>query len=439
MAERKVRRRRRVRWPFYLLGFFAFVAAAAAIVYDPLLRHVVREQALANGVELRCHDVRYRLGTLSLRACQARLVGVGALELRAASIVVDLDRTEPLAARVQGVDLDLAGPAPALWSSISAWAARYPRVVSVPLEAEDVRLAWHGAADAVDVSAAIDTASLEGALHRARARFGRFAVAGLELGPLDTGWDGDRANVDLALGSAKLSPPLRLSLELGAKTRASLAIERIALARLAAPFGVAIPIDALTVAGRASLDFTDLEGEAAGALEASFDGWLPPHPAEIDPFLAGKPPALATNLLLAADRRSLALRDTTVAIGAITLKGGGNVRRDREHALLTLSLRSSLSCAELGNVLARLRLGGELGALAGTLIATGVAGSVSFGVDLEASSADVAGAKLTPVVALGCGIKSLDRLLPDLARTLPAVLPKVELPPLELPHLPFPR
>jgi hypothetical protein len=430
--------RRRRRWPFILAGVLAFFAAAVAIVYEPFLRKMVREQALAHGVELRCATVSYRLGTLALGGCVARLAGIDGIEVGLGNVDVDLAGVKPLAVHARGVDADLTGDARVLVPAVQRWLARHPSVRDIAVEAEDVRVAWLHAVAERDVSVKGASATVEPGGRIGSVRMQRLTVSGIELGPAAAQWDDRHGAARFALGETLDTAPLVVTASFTAPPHAQLALAKMPVARLAARFGASLPVDKLIAGMRIDARFgaRPLEDEITGKLAAEFDGYLPPHPAEIDPFLHGTAGTVTSNFTLSADRAALALRDVELTLGSIVLRGTGDVRRVPNDVDIAASLRGSLACATLADIVVTRQIGGPLGSIAGDIAASGITGGVTFGFDFAAHAADLSAAKLTPVVGLGCGIKSLDRLIPALAGQLPKLLPS-DLPEIRLPTVPF--
>jgi hypothetical protein len=476
-------KRRRKRWP-YLVGVVAFLIAAGAIVYEPLVRKIVRKRALAAGVDLHCRDIRYRFSAATVGACRATLLGADGIELVLETAVVDLAGMSPTAVHARNAVVTLDATFPTLLSSLNEWRRRYPTLTSLPLDGEIISIVWRRPHPGWNATVSLPRAAMDPELRAGEIDGARVAVTaeGTEptkqptlrldgitgswrddriklgvgivdlqlastdaakprrvmLGPIAASWDGERAGIDLGLGGPDAkNPPIRLELE-RAKRRVVVAVPEQELDWLTSPFGVSIPVRGVRASSRVEIALGEdpWRGEIGGSLSARVAGWLPAHPAEIDGFLRGDGIGVTADAKLAADRQSVQLPRVDVAIGAIALRGRGDVRREGNDARLSLSLRGRLSCVEIADAVARRRFPPEIGGIVARVLDASIVGEVAFGADIDATTRDLAATRIKPVIVLGCGLKALERLLPDLVSELAKELPPLPLPPLPLPPVP---
>jgi hypothetical protein len=368
-------KRRRKRWP-YLVGVVAFLIAAGAIVYEPLVRKIVRKRALAAGVDLHCRDIRYRFSAATVGACRATLLGADGIELVLETAVVDLAGMSPTAVHARNAVVTLDATFPTLLSSLNEWRRRYPTLTSLPLDGEIISIVWRRPHPGWNATVSLPRAAMDPELRAGEIDGARVAVTaeGTEptkqptlrldgitgswrddriklgvgivdlqlastdaakprrvmLGPIAASWDGERAGIDLGLGGPDAkNPPIRLELE-RAKRRVVVAVPEQELDWLTSPFGVSIPVRGVRASSRVEIALGEdpWRGEIGGSLSARVAGWLPAHPAEIDGFLRGDGIGVTADAKLAADRQSVQLPRVDVAIGAIALRGRGDVRRE---------------------------------------------------------------------------------------------------------------
>jgi len=148
-----------------------------------------------------------------------------------------------------------------------------------------------------------------------------------------------------------------------------------------------------------------------GHAHLELKGYVPPHPVELDGFVFGDVTMLDTDLRFASNLDEIALENTSVTAGRFVLKGGGNVAREGVAARVKLDLRGTLPCDSLASAAAESRLGKLLGRAAGKKAGIAalhlVGGSVGVRVQVDATTADLAGAKLERSIGVGCGLKPL--------------------------------
>jgi hypothetical protein len=228
-------------------------------------------------------------------------------------------------------------------------------------------------------------------------------------------WTAKQSSVALGLGESELEKaPLRLDADLSApKPRVTATLAPIALDRLAGPFAVALPIRGVTASATLTLDFPSREATLpeSGLVNLTLDGWIPPHPPELDGFVFGRTTTVASKLTFAPDGKTLTLSETTVTAGKFTLTGGGTLTRKPDELEVALALNGALPCDALASAAAESRLGRLLGRVSGQkggkLARQVVGGTVAVRVTVQGTTKDLAGAKVDRSIGIGCGLRPL--------------------------------
>jgi hypothetical protein len=184
--------------------------------------------------------------------------------------------------------------------------------------------------------------------------------------------------------------------------------------------GVPLADEPITVSGSAELTTgPDWTGEGKGATALTIEGFVPPHPVELSPFVFGNTTTVSANLSLDAAWNVLRLDSARVAAGAFALVGKGTLERAPDHGSLEMTLDGDLGCAALADATAKSRLGALVGGWVGSAAKQALNGSVHVSVRLSADTRELARAKVIRSIGLGCGLKPL--ALPD-----PKALPTLD-------------
>ncbi len=434
--------KRGVPWKLLLvasIGLLLVVAVAAVLLFDPIVRFAVASQARSRGVELDCTTVELSLGSLKLGDCRFRLVGVRGVSGKLASASVVLDGLEPSRIEAAGVDVDAEGSAATVALDLGMWTKSHPGAFRLPVVASKVGLVYRsqqgGQPWLVVENGSIAPGKAGGAFQAASAQ-----VAGIPVGSVAASWTATASTVTLGFG--KDSPeaaPLRIDVQHALpQPTATVTLQPTPLDDLGGPLGVKLPVQGASASGTASLVLQRraIEGVIEGRVKITLDGWTPPHPRELDAFVFGKKTTFETRVHVSEDRRTVTLSDAKVKAGAFALGGKGSLRRQTGYALVDLSLTGNIPCGDLAAAAAQTRLGPFAG-IAGSAARLALSGSVGVTVVVAADTRDLAAAKITRSIGIGCGLKPLGLPLldvpdlPDLPKDLP--LPQL---PKDLP-LPF--
>ncbi len=415
------------RWR-YLLFLLVMVGLSAALLYQPLVEAWVLREARRNGVRLRLGGVDLGWSQLVLRDCAFELDGAPQLKGHVQHLVLDHHRGSLRGMHANGVNVAITGSAGMLAVQLGEWTAHHPSLVEMPVSARGVVVRWRTDADGDDwlrIEGARVTPSADGGAELDAASA---TVMGVRVGPVGARWGGRDDTLTFGVGQSDLErAPVLVVVRRGDPHRATVTLHPTPLAELAGPLGVALPIAGVTAQAVVQLRFDKLwRGPVTGTLSATLVGYTPPLPRELRSFVLGDTSELSSDFAVSADRRRVALQNTQVKHGAMVLRGDGAVERAQGYARVKLKLTGAVRCTALAAAAARSHLGPRLGALLGGMARSTMQGSVAITLALDADSRDLAAAKLTRSVGIGCGLVSLRKLpgwpagdgLPDL-RSLP--------------------
>lgn len=384
----------------------ALIAALLVAVFN-FSSMYLRYRASRLGVSLAFDEHEVRGDVVTLRRARAGLSGVDGLTITAASVKLTTKGTRVTSVEAAGVVITLEGSATDRVLELSSWSAEHPDTYRLRGAASDVRLAWtveEGAAPWLTVSdGSITSDGKSGELNA-----GAASVGGVALGKVSSSFTSDATGVRLAIGKTKSAEaPITARLTTSPKPpRVDLALRPVKLESLSAALGLALPAPGATAQGRVELTLGKRGGAEAieGRAELTLDGYLPPHPRELGPILAGKKTALSARVAIAADRSRVTLSEVITRAGKLELKGAGAVVRAGKHATLKLDLRGPIACADLARSAAKDRFG-LLGELVGDAASSAVAGTVTVDVTVEADSRDLRAVKVKHRAGVGCGLK----------------------------------
>jgi hypothetical protein len=405
----------------------------------PLAEARVLDEARRHGVILVPRSIHFRKDAVILTDTAFSLVGVSGVRGRAAYIVIGLSGLSPNAITVTSVDTVVVGSAAELALSVGEWSERHTSAYALPVTASEVALRWSTAeADQPWFSVQHGQITRTGDTGMFSAR--EALLSGRTLGRMGAVWTTERSAVRIGLGETELKDaPIRAELTKGAEqSTLTLTLEPTDIRRLSEPLGVEIPLEQVSVSGSSTLLFDDkaLDREIEGRLEMKLDGFVPPHPPELDGFVFGKATTFESSFVLSSDHKLVTLKDARVKAGSFVLTGQGSIQREATHARTLMRLRGNLACTALLGAAAESRLGRTIGPLVGAAARAALRGSVSVIVDIDADSRNLAQAKLRRTIGVGCGLKPLELPglppieipLPNLPTTLPTLpkLPRLE-------------
>ncbi|NUP06986.1 MAG: hypothetical protein HOW73_13110 [Polyangiaceae bacterium] len=146
-----------------------------------------------------------------------------------------------------------------------------------------------------------------------------------------------------------------------------------------------------------------LKGEEAmsGTFSILLDGYVPPHPKELDGILHEKKTKL-TGKLRYGDNL-IHFDDLVVESGGLKMKGNGKLDW-ANGGTLVLNLNGSVGCAQLATSAIGSRLGPLAGSLTGSLAGGRLTGTVGVTVGISTKLSEIKNLTVTPRVSIACSI-----------------------------------
>jgi hypothetical protein len=385
---------------------------------------VLRARAL--GVELLPGEVDFGLGWVQLSDSRVALSGVRGLSAKVGVIDVALAGMEPKRIALSQADVTGSGDLPLLAAQLEVWRAAHERDLKVPLTVKpfSLRVQQDPNSEPELLLEQGELAFDDGTL---RAQANRVQFLGRALGAARGVAGKDRRQLALTLGESSLdNPVLAVEQALAPAPKVHVALNPIALGKLAAALKLRLPLPEVVVNG--SVD-SALPSSAAplarvsGRTDITLKGYVPPHPVELDGFVFGDTTTISALFALEPELLRLSLDDVTVKAGRFALKGQGELRLVGAQPRLVLALTGSLPCAALAGAAAETRLGRSLGKLTGNAARITLEGAVGVRVTVDANLDDPDGARVLKTISPGCGLKPLTLVeLRALGELLPQAL-----------------
>ncbi len=407
-SDKPPRKKKRRRALFIALGVVvAALVVAGLLGFEPLVRHLVVEQARERGIVLTLGEIHLGWSKVRLERFRCSLVGVDGVSAEVAELTVRHDGLTPTSVVAHGIDVSVQGSAATLALGLGEWTKNHPQLVRIPAGADGVNLRWRAQPSAEPwlhiTDALVQPTEAGGHLVALRAE-----VAGIDVGKVGASWAGDSTHIAFGFGEEDLGEaPVLIDVQLGpTEPQAEITLRPTPLAELAAPLGVALPVEGVTASGSAVLRFAEGldRGAVDGSIRATFKGYRPPAPPELKSLVFGDTTELKTELEVSADRRTIRLTSTELRHGTLTLAGQGQLDRHAEHTAIGLELDGELRCTDVAGAAVQSRLGRKLGGLLGGVTRWMVHGSIAIGLKIEADSRDLSAARVTPKLGVGCGL-----------------------------------
>lgn len=419
----------------------------------PTLHERIVSEARARGFELAMEDFSVSTERVVLTGATLRPMGVQGLAARLDTVTLELsglgwsvfwggaEDVALTAIEVDGADVHVLGTAPALALELSRWSEHYPTAYDLPARASDVALAWsalEGKAPWLLVTSGEVARQTNGGTFEA----GAASLLGKRVGPVGSSWSKRDGRIVMGFGQADpATAPVQLEILLDVpEPVARVELRRTPLDALSGALGITLPLS------EGTREATEIEAKGeirlppslqavpiGGVLEVNLLGFIPPHPPELQGIVSGDRTTFATRFEVSADQSSVLLTESKVSAGAFVLEGDGLVQRTGEHAQVHLRLAESLPCLRLAGAAADSRLGKHWASLTKHLLKKYMQGSITVRVRVEADTGDLANAKVTQSIGVGCGLQPLRPPTQEELATLSARLPGLLS---ELPKLP---
>lgn len=398
---------------------------------DPLVRKLIHDKAEESGVALlELGDwtlSEWSLsgpGRVTLTGVDFALDGVAGVEGSVENLDVALQGATPTSLTAEGATLELTGGATSLALSFSLWTSLHPELLQVPAEARGMTLRWRPRSGAEPWLMA-EGASILPEPHGGRWVSEKTLAFGVDVGRVGAKWDGSAAEVALGFGQDELErAPVVIAVR-PTEGAADVTLRKTSLKSLAGPLALVLPAAEITVEGTAKLKLGK-GSEISGTTEVTFDGYRVPVPPELKGIVFGDRTVVTSELAIRADRGRITLSNMVVEHGAIKLRGEALIERDGEEAGVTATLKGSIPCAQLVAAATRTRVGGELGRMLAGLAGQATQGGVGITLEVEASTANLLGARIERRIGIGCGMKpGLGLKLPKLDELKDKLPPEV--------------
>jgi hypothetical protein len=420
------------------------------LVVVPRIKERVVSEARARGIELGFDELEVSLGHLSIENARFRLIGVRGLAGTAQRIDITVTNFEPTGLHLEQLHLELLGSVPSFALEFSEWTKNYPEAYVLPLSANPVSLRWR--TDTADDPWLVAAGGKVGRNENGGSFQATTALlAGVPLGSVQSSWSSKQSRVSLGFGEVDpKKAPITVEVDHGApRPSATITLNPTRAEKLADPLGVELPVKDVSVSALVKLEFepTRAFDPVVGDMQITLDGYVPPHPPELNGFVFGKQTRFSSKFEVSQDRTRVELSDTRVKAGAFELKGNGEAQRYPDHARVRLELKGNLACVALANAAADSHLGQTLASLAKRIVKKTIQGGVAVTVKIDADTRKLGEARVLKLIGIGCGLQPLRlptpeelegfaKELPEFAGKLPAIMG--ELPPLPsgLPGLP---
>lgn len=437
-----------------LVGALLLACALGLLVILPrVVRSIVIRTAAERGVELDPGELGFGVGWLQLDHAKLSLSGVRSLTVDVARIDISLSGMTPESIELSGVDARVTGSLSNVGLELSDWLKSHSDSFSLPFTAKGLSahfLENAGEKPWLDVAGGTLTRSASGGAFNAE----HATLAGVSLGQVGAGFSQTASSLTLGFGE---TDPARARVRLDVSPKTTPPSARITLAptpaeELEKPLGLAFGVSGVKASATVDLAFPGGadEGSVSGKAHILLDGYVPPHPLELDGFIFGSTTTFDTEFALPKIRDRVLLGKSVLQAGTFVLRGGGLIARAPDHSEMTLTLGGSLPCDALAGASAQSRLAKLLGTAfagrAGDLARHLVAGSVSVGLTLHADSKNFAAAHIERQIGVGCGLRPLS--LAELAKLMPlpsdlgdlvSSLPNLAQALPQLPGLPIPQ
>jgi len=428
-------------------GLVVLLAVAAAVValfvLRPMLRERVVEEAKVRGIELRFDEVEVSWSHLSVYGARFRLIGVNGMAGTVKQIDITTSSFEPTGIALEELHLEVLGSVPSLLLETTEWTKTYPNAFTLPLSARPVSVRWR------TTEAEQPWLSLAGGKVGRTETGGDFSVplatvSGITLGPVGTHWSQEASQIRLGLGDKDAKDtPLAIEVDFNKEQpTATIHLEPTPTERLTRPLGAELPLQGVKLSSDVTLTFANKlgTGPVTGSMKVTLDGYVPPHPPELDGFVFGKATLFESDFKVSEDRKSVLLEPANVKAGTFQLKGKGVVQRHPDHAQARFEFQGFLACTALAGAALETHLGQVLSKLPKVLAKQTLQGSVGVTVRVDADSRDLKNAKVLKLIGIGCGLKPIRpptpeeleafaRELPGFVGALPSLADQLPLPP----------
>ena len=388
-----------------VLVIVVIAGVGAALGYQPFVNWYIRREALARGFELDFTEFSIIPDRVTLQRASIHLVGISNVDVRCDELVVDLQDTEPQRVQCKGGSVDVTGASEELQPRLLSFAKAHEKSVRLPiLFSGEIR---YGDRDNPVVALSGDVKSpgdgdfaFEGTVRLGQTKFGALSFHRTKDDKVDMGFG-------LTLSD---KPVIHLTFDAAAVPfKGTVSFEAQKIDDVCRAFSLPIPkgLSGSTVEG--SVTFT-LDGQLPstphhGTGAFVLNGWVPPHPRELDGIVFGKTTKLGTTFEVLPDLSEVRFPKATVDAGALHLEGKGNAVRDGFSAVAKMDLKGAVACSELGASAIGSRISGVVGTILRQVTRMTVGGTVNIRVQVEVDTKTLSEAKVDQAVDIGCRLR----------------------------------
>lgn len=405
-APQKPRQRPRIFQIFVIIVLlFAMIVTIGFATHRTIIRDWIIKDARERGFVLDFADFTLQPDLVELSRVSVTMIGVPGIEARFETLRVHLQDLEPLKIEGEKSIVDVNGSPDELQQGLVEFAKTHQDSVQLPLMFDGEFRYGTGGKPIVLLNGNVESPG-DGAL----AFGGTFQIWETKLGSLSMRRSKDN-KVDVGLGLLLSDKPV-VSVALdasaipfkGSVTFASQKVDDVCRA-----FAMPIPkgFDGAFVEGSVSfvidgaLPSTPHHGTGAFVV----NGWVPPHPRELDGIVFGKTTKLGAVFEVAPDLGAVRFIKASVDAGALHLEGKGTVVRDGLSARTKMDLAGNVPCTELGASAVGSRVRGFVGDLLQGVARKAMGGNVKVRVTVDADSKNLPAAKVDQAVEIGCRLR----------------------------------
>lgn len=394
-------RRRRRGWLIALV-ILVLLCVGVGVGHRPFIEWWIRREALARGFELTFAGLSIVPDRIVLQRAQVRLVGVPQVGFECDELIVDLQGLDPLRIQGKGSLIHVNGSPDELqrvflsFTKLHAESVRLPMMLDGEYRYGDRTHPW------VTLSGHAKSAG-DGDVQFN----GTWRVQQTSLGTITLHHSPDH-KVKLGLGLLLSDKPaVHVALDgTAAPYKAVVTVASQKVDDVCRVYGLSVPkgLGGSSVEGTLSLVLDgDLPAKPHHGMAAFVvQGWVPPHPRELDGIVFGTNTKLGTTFEVLPDLSEVRFTKATVEAGALKLEGKGNTVRDGLSARTKMDLSGNVACSEIGASAIGSHVQGLVGDILRGVTRMTVGGTVKIRVLLDADTKSLSAAKLEQAVEIGC-------------------------------------
>lgn len=385
----------------------AVLVVGAGLAYRPFVQWWILREALARGFQLEFADFSYDRDRylVMLRKVHVRMIGIPQVDVHCDELEVELYELNPLRIQLTGAVVDVTGSPDELQPLLVSFSKEHAESTRLPLTmkgefryggAEQPLIAFTGEV----LSPGDGDISFTGGFRVQDMKLGTLAVRRSKENKVDAGFGlnmSEKPIVNVNLDASAV--PFK-----GSVTFAPQKVDDVCRT-----FALPVPKGFGGASVEGSLSFV-LDGAMPskphhGVASFVVNGWVPPHPRELDGIVFGKTTKFNASLELLPDLGEVRFTQATVDAGALHLAGKGNAVRDGASARTKMDLSGNVACSELGASAIGSRMQGFVGDILRGVARATVGGTVNIRVMIDADTKALSNAKVDQAVDIGCRLR----------------------------------